>query len=238
MDRLENYMTEQEYKEIIDNLKSMADEKYRQFHQRLVPNVDNLLGVQVPKIKTLAKEIAKHDYKGFLRYNSTEYYEEIMLRGLVIGYIKADIEEVIGYIEEFVLQIDNWGVCDSFCANLKITVNNKERVLELIEKYLKSDREFELRFAIVMLLDFYIDKEHLLYLFDVFNSTNHEGYYVKMAVAWAISICYIKYKSETKIFLEENCLDDFTYNKAIQKIIESNRILKEEKIELKNLKRK
>jgi len=74
-------MTKQEYKQIIDNLKSMADEKYRQFHQRLVPNVENLLGIQVPKIKALAKEIAKGDYKGFLRYNSTDYYEEVMLRG-------------------------------------------------------------------------------------------------------------------------------------------------------------
>jgi len=230
-------MTKKEYKDIIDNLKSMADEKYKQFHQKLVPNVDNLIGVQVPKIKSLAKEIAKGDYKGFLSYNSTDYYEEIMLRGLVIGYIKADIEEVIEYIKGFVPQIDNWGVCDSFCANLKITLKNKERMLELINYYLKSDKEFELRFAIVMLLDFYIDKENLSYLFNVFNSIHHDGYYVKMAVAWAISICYIKYKDETMKFILDNDLDDFTYNKAIQKIIESTRISKEEKIELKKLKR-
>jgi len=230
-------MTKQEYKQIIDNLKSMADEKYRQFHQRLVPNVENLLGIQVPKIKALAKEIAKGDYKGFLRYNSTDYYEEVMLRGLVIGDVKADIEEVIGYIEDFVPQINNWGVCDSFCANLKITLKNKDRMLEVINHYLKSDREFELRFAIVMLLDFYIDKEYLSYLFNVFNSIHHDGYYVKMAVAWAISICYIKYKDETMKFILDNDLDDFTYNKAIQKIIESTRISKEEKIELKKLKR-
>ena len=230
-------MTKQEYKEIIDNLKSMADEKYREFHQKLVPNVDNLLGIQVPKIKALAKEIAKGDYKGFLRYNSTDYYEEVMLRGLVIGDVKADIEEVIGYIEGFVPQINNWGVCDSFCANLKITLKNKDRMLEVINHYLKSDREFELRFAIVMLLDFYIEKEYLSYLFNVFNSIHHDGYYVKMAVAWAISICYIKYKDETMKFMLDNDLDDFTYNKAIQKIIESTRIPKEEKLELKKLKR-
>ena len=96
-----------------------------------------------------------------------------MLRGLVIGDVKADIEEVIGYIEDFVPQINNWGVCDSFCANLKITLKNKDRMLEVINHYLKSDREFELRFAIVMLLDFYIDKEYLSYLFNVFNSIHH-----------------------------------------------------------------
>lgn len=230
-------MTTKEYNEMIDTLRTMADDKYRQFHQKLVPDVDNLIGVQVPKIKALAKEIANGDYKGFLRYNSIDYYEEVMLRGLVIGYVKTDIEEVIKYIEEFLPQIDNWGVCDSFCANLKITLKNKDRMLEVIKKYLKSDKEFELRFAIVMLLDFYINKEYLLYLFSVFNSIHHDGYYVKMAVSWAISICYIKYKDETMEFILDNDLDNFTYNKAIQKIIESTRIPKEEKVELKKLKR-
>ena len=53
------------------------------------------------------------------------------------------------------------------------------------------------------------------------NRIDHEGYYVKMAVAWALSVCYVKFPKETMLLLKENRLDDFTYNKALQK---NNRI--------------
>ncbi len=104
--------------------------------------------------------------------------------------------------------------------------------------YLNSNSEYEVRFGIVMLLNYFIEKEYIVMVLRLFNSIKHDGYYVKMAVAWAISFCFIQFPNKTTKFLNNNDLDDFTYNKAIQKIIESNRIDNETKNEIRKLKRK
>ena len=72
----------------------------------------------------------------------------------------------------------------------------------------------------------------------ILQAMKHEDYYVKMGVAWAISIFYIKQPQLTLPLLQENNLDDFTHNKAIQKIRESFRVSKEDKEMLNGLKRK
>ena len=108
---------------------------------------------------------------------------------------------------------------------------------DFLQKYLKSDKEFEIRFAIVMILDYYIDEEYLKKDYKIFDSIKHEGYYVKMGVSWAISICLIKYYKETLEYLSKAKIDNWTYNKAIQKAIESYRISDDKKDELRKMKK-
>lgn len=81
-----------------------------------------------------------------------------------------------------------------------------------------------------MILDYYIEEEYLEKDFEIFNNINSDYYYVKMAVAWAISICLVKYYNETISYLKNtNKLDQWTYNKAIQKALESYRIADKKK---------
>lgn len=221
---------------IREKLISLSDEKYRKFHSGLCPNTNNIMGVRVPLLRSFAKELVKEDWKKYLEGAQNEYYEEIMLQGMVIGLAKMSNEERIQYIQSFVPKIDNWAICDVFCASLKFTNKNLELVWEFLDKYLKSDKEFEIRFGVVMLLDYYIRDEYIKDVLNILNNISHDGYYVKMAVAWAISVSYIKYPNETVIFLKNNNLDDFTYNKSIQKIIESYRVSEEDKKILKNMK--
>ena len=108
---------------------------------------------------------------------------------------------------------------------------------KFIQKYLKSDKEFKIRFAVVMILDYYIDEEYLKEDFKIFDDIKHEGYYVKMAVAWAISVCLIKYYEDTLEYLKKSKIDNWTYNKAIQKAIESYRISDSQKDFLRKLKK-
>lgn len=216
---------------------ALAEENYREFHSRLCPNTDNILGVRVPLLRNIAKEIVKGDWRTYLASAQTDYYEEVLLQGLVIGTAKADIEEILRYTADFVPKIANWGICDSFCASLKITKKHPARVRIFLEPYLASTQEFELRFAIVMLLDFYITEQSIDQVLLALDKIKHEGYYVKMAIAWAISICYIKYSEKTMHYLKHTTLDDFTYNKALQKITESIRIAKEEKVLIRSMKR-
>ena len=160
-----------------------------------------------------------------------------MLQGMVIGFSKDNIDVTLKRIQQFVPKIDNWAVCDVFCGGLKITNKYKKEMWNFIQQYLKSNEEFEIRFGVVTILSYYIDKDYLKKDFEIFNNIKHEGYYVKMAVAWAISICLIKFYDTTIEFLNNSNLDKFTYNKSLQKAIESYRITKEQKDELRRMKK-
>ncbi len=228
-------MKEEIKKKIIE----LSDEKYKEFHSKLCPGTNNIIGVRVPILRNYAKELFNEQtWKETIKQIDNEYYEEIMLQGMIIGLAKKeDINNILQYVEKYVPKIDNWALCDIFCAGLKITQKNKEKVWNFIQKYLKSDKEFEIRFAIVMILDYFIDEEYLKKDFKIFDQIHHEGYYVKMAVAWAISICIIKYYDETIQYLKEAQIDNWTYNKAIQKAIESYRISDEKKQNLRKMKK-
>ena len=228
--------------EIKKHLFELSDEEYKKFHSGLCPNTDNILGVRVPILRDYAKQLVKeNDIQYLLENIDNEYYEEIMLQGMVIGNSKEkDFKKVKKWIQDFVPKIDNWAVCDVVCAGLKFTKKYEKEMWQLIQQYLDSDKEFYLRFAIVMILDFYIKEEYLEKNLEIFNNIKSDKYYVQMAVAWAISICLIKFYDRTVEFLKnENCkLDNFTYNKSLQKARESFRILKEQKEELQSMKRK
>ena len=95
-----------------------------------------------------------------------------------------------------------------------------------------------MRFGIVSLLEHFINDTYIDDVLQILSDIRHDGYYVKMAAAWALSVCYIKYPGKTSALVTENRLDDFTHNKMIQKICESFRVSREQKEELKKLKRK
>lgn len=220
-----------------DKLFELSDDKFKTFHSRLCPNTDNIIGVRLPLLRQLAKEIAKGDWRNFLSNSKEEYYEEILINGLVIAYAKCDVEERLNYIESFVPKIDNWAICDSFCNTLKFVNKNKEIMWEFIQPYLKSYNEFEIRFAVVIILNYYITEDYINLVLKTLDNIKHDGYYVKMAVAWAISMCFIKFEEKTMAYLKDNSLDDFTYNKSLQKICESLRIDKNTKELIKSMKR-
>lgn len=223
--------------EIRKDLFNMQDKKYKEFHSSLSPNVDNIIGVRVPVLRNYAKELIKK-YKQEEIKIGDKYYEELLLQGMIIGLQnKENIENIIVKVNKFVPKINSWGVCDTFCAGLKITKKYQKEMFRVIEKYLKSNKEYELRFAIVMLLDYYINDEYIDTVLKILNKIKSDKYYVQMANAWAISICLVKYYEKTVEFLENCNLDNFTYNKAIQKAIESYRITNKQKEDLRKMKR-
>ena len=225
-------------KTVREQIFELADEKYRKFSSSLLPNVRNIAGVRLPELRKLAKTIAKGDWRAYLSEDNSEYFEEIMLQGFVIGCAKADIDELLKYTAAFVPKIDNWSVCDSFCISLKFTKSNMERVWNFLQPYLSSKKEYEIRFGVVMLLNFYINEEYIDRVLKILDSIKHDGYYVKMAAAWAVSICYVKFPEKTLKYLKGCALDDFTYNKSLQKITESLQVDKKTKEMIRNMKRK
>jgi 3-methyladenine DNA glycosylase AlkD len=229
-----------------------ADKKYKIFSESLIPGAKNILGVRTPALRKIAKDIYQHEnWQEFLQNKQTKYFEETMLQGMIVGLIQEQPKQILEYVADFAPRIDNWAVCDIFCSSLKFASLNKALVWKFIQKYLKSKKEFEVRFAVVLIItalitvdknDVYIDKI-LLALDNIrlqpnskTTKQNKKNYYAKMAIAWAISICFIKQPSKTFRYLKKSSLDKWTFNKAIQKITESYRVDKYTKNRLKELK--
>lgn len=223
---------------IREKLFELQDKKYKDFHSSLCPNINDIIGVRIPELRNIAKQIAKENPVEYLENVPKEYYEEKMLQGLVIGYMKSSLEEKQKYLDEFVPIIDNWAICDCCTSTYKFTNKYLTEMWNYIQKYLSSDKEFELRFAIVMLMDYYITDEYIDRVIKIYDNIHNDAYYVKMAIAWALSVCYVKFPKKTMDFMQKNNLDDFTYNKALQKMIESYRVDENIKNELRKMKRK
>lgn len=110
-------------------------------------------------------------------------------------------------------------------------------MLKIIKEYLNSKKEYEVRFAVVMLLDFYLTEDYIDETLLLLNRIKLEKYYIQMAVAWCYSIGLIKFYDKTLKSLNNANIDNFTYNKSLQKAIESYRIDNSRKEELRKLKR-
>ncbi|RDU22884.1 DNA alkylation repair protein [Anaerosacchariphilus polymeriproducens] len=224
-------------KSIYEQLILHAEPEYKEFSKRLLPGVDNIIGVRLPVLRKIAKKIAKNNPEEYLKNASDHTFEEIMIQGMVIGYLDRDIEEVLKHISVFLPKINNWSVCDSFCTGLKITEKYPQHMWVFLQKLYRDESEYIVRFAVVILLRFFITEEYILNSFSLFDRVKHQGYYVKMAVAWAVSTSFVKFPDLTKLYLQNNNLDDFTYNKSLQKILESLSVSKETKEWIRKMKR-
>ena len=147
--------------DIKSELVRLSDPKYRTFSSGLIPGADNMIGVRIPDLRDLAKRIAAGDSKEYLKEATDDSFEEIMLQGLVIGYAKGQPDEIIAALKYFIPKIDNWSINDSTAMGLKIVTKHQDTFWKFIQPYLDSDREFFVRFGVVMLLSYYVDEEHI-----------------------------------------------------------------------------
>ena len=220
-------------------LNNYIDLKYKAFNMKLIKTKYNILGIKVPILKDIAKKLLKeYNYQDILNNLNDVDYEHVLLQGLIIAYTKLSYKDRLLHIDNYIHKIDNWAICDTFCSSLKFINKNKKEFLKYIEKYLNSDKEYYLRFGIVILLDYYINDDYIDYVLNKCLSIKSDYYYVKMAISWTLSVCLIKYFDKTIMFLNDNknILDKWTYNKALQKGIESYRISDDNKIILRSMK--
>lgn len=223
---------------VLKQLYEMQDLKYKEFDSSLCPNVDNIIGVQVPKLRAIAKELVKEKQREYLELENIEYYEEKVIQGLMIGMSNLTIEDTKKYLEKFIPKIDSWAVCDIVCSSLKLAKKYQKEMWEFLETYIKSDKEFEIRFVVVMYLDYFLNDEYIDRVIKNISKIKSDKYYVQMAIAWLLAESFIKQKEKTNEYLKNNKLDNFTHNKAIQKIIDSYRVSQEDKEFVRTLRRK
>ena len=211
-----------DYQKFVDYLFSFEDLEYKNFNSKLVLK-NNLIGIRVPILKKIAKELAKGNYKEFISIMNHNYHEEVLIHGLILGYIK----DPMNYFDDYIKYMNDWQSCDITISNMKYFKDNQD--INYIKKYLYH------RVGYVILLTYYIKDEYIDELYNIVDNYNSDSYYVKMAVAWLLSYLIIYDKNRAVKYLKKSKLDDFTYNKGIQKAIESKKI--KDKKWLKDLKR-
>lgn len=219
---------------ILDEIYQNQDIEYRAFHARLVPNVNNLIGLRGPIAKKIAKKYANTSTgTDFLNSLPHVYYEENLIHGYMLGFTKGDITSLLF---AFLPYVDNWAVCDSMVGNLKAFFKCKEKAQEVVKIALASEHTYMVRFGLVALLSYYTNPEYIDFVLECALKISSEEYYIKMANAWLISVCLVKEYEKTIVLLKQKKLDKWTHNKSIQKAIESYRIDNKTKDYLRSLK--
>jgi len=216
---------------IKEKLISLTNPKLQKMNETFNPSSNKKqLGISVTLLRKEAKEYLKeYSIDELFLELSNDYFDEILFKGLLIGYAKVDIDYKIKLIKKYLKEADSWGLIDSLVPTLKLKDNELDKYWEFILSYLDSKNEFEVRFSIVMMLYYFLDGEHIDLVIEKLDNIKHDGYYVKMAVAWTLCEIGILYKDKFLVYIENNNLDKFTYNKALQKLTESFRVSKEDK---------
>lgn len=228
-------MTRQDIRTRLEQLKEPG---YRDFSLKLLPGVADMLGVRLPILRRLAKNITKDDWQKVLsQWQQAQglCFEERMLWGMVLGVAKMSPKERLEHIWEFLPYIDCWSVCDSTCVGLKFAEKEPELVWQFLLPLFQDEREYVVRFAVVMALDHYVNENYVQQVLQQLAQVKHPRYYARMAVAWAVSVCYAKFPDVTKQWLLQTQLEPDVLAMTMRKIKESRRVTAQDKKWCENL---
>ncbi len=224
-----------EYERVIASLTAEADGKFKDFSSKIVNAGKPLIGVRTPTIKAIVKTISEEKAKEYLSECKFEFFEDTLVYGLLIA--RLPFGEFKRYLPVYLSNVDSWAHIDTFVASVKCVKSNYDAFFDFIKCGLFEAESFSLRFKIVALMDYYIEKE-LNFILNSLEKIDKKGYYNDMAIAWLLSVAFVKRKAETSEYLKNDNLSTFTHNAAIRKICDSFRVAAQDKIEIKKYLRK
>lgn len=254
--KFDSFNDEEAIRDIRKRLFSLQDLEYKEFHRKLLPTIDpdRIIGVRVPKVRALAKELRNTpESHAFFHALPHRYFEENNLHGFLIEHMN-DFDEAAESLDALLPYIDNWATCDSISP--KTFSKHPDKLLVKIDEWLSSDKAFTVRFAIGMLMKHFLDERFEKRFLDIVASVAHEGwdseneqqavgadgsttydnaYYVNMMRAWYFATALAKQPDATLPYIEQYRLDQWTHNMAIQKAVESRHIDSELKAHLRGL---
>ncbi len=223
-------------KEIQDELFRLQDEKYRDFHVKLIPTVesDKVIGVRTPQLRKYAKELMKReDISDFLNELQHQYFDENQLHVFIISEMK-DYDKCMEEVNRFLPYVDNWATCDQLSP--KVFRKYRKGLLNNIRAWIQSNETYTVRFAIGMLMEHFLDEDFNIEYPEMVAKVRSNEYYVNMMIAWYFATALAKQHKEILPYIEKRRLDIWTHNKTIQKAVESYRITPAQKEYLKSLK--
>ena len=223
--------------EIKARLNALSEEKVRAFNLKL--NKDSALstlGVRLPALRKLAAEIARDDPRGFLDACDFSSIELTMLYSYVLGRLKGPIDEALACFDRAVPVIDNWANCDTHCQSFKQAAKHPAETWDFLQNYKSSQEPFTLRVLVVTLMCHFLTDDYIDGVFETLDAITCDHYYYRMGAAWCVATAMAKQREKTIAYLLNCKLDDWTYHKAVRKMLESYRISDEDKAVLRTLK--
>lgn len=222
-------------KKIVEQLFQLQDVAYKDFQCRLMPNIDRdaVIGVRTPQLRAFAKKIkGSKDAEELISQLPHRYYEENNIHAFLIETIK-DYNECINALDLFLPYVDNWATCDMMTP--KVLKKDLRALLSKIRVWIRSGHVYTVRYAIKLLMSFYLDDEFDVEYLDIVSSVCSNEYYINMMVAWYFATALAKQYEVTVVYIESKKLSPWVHNKAIQKACESFRITDDRKKYLKTL---
>lgn len=222
---------------ITEELFKLRDEKYKEFHSRLIPNIspDNIIGVRTPVLRRFSKEIyGTEEALSFVEHPlSHRYYDEKNLHAMLIEPEK-DFEKALKQCEAFLGVIDNWATCDMYSP--RAFKKHKDLIEPKIFEWMKSEHTYTVRFSIKMAMAHFLGEDGAYELMEAISEIRSEEYYINMMIAWYFATALAKQYDLAEKFLLSKKLSPWVHNKAIQKAVESRKVTEEKKAYLKTLK--
>lgn len=223
-------------KYVRERLFALQDLDYRNFHAKLIPNLDKekIIGVRTPVLRKFAREFAKDARAAeFINTLPHKYYEENNLHAFIIEQIK-DFGECAAAVSRFLPFVDNWATCDGLSP--KVFSKHKAELLPKIEEWMAAKDVYAVRFGIGMLMTHFLDGDFKPEYLEKVAAVKSDEYYINMMSAWYFATALAKQYAATLPLFENKRLDPWVQNKAIQKAAESYRVTAEHKQYLKTLK--
>ena len=231
MSLIKDEWSKKDYQEFVKYLLKQSNLKYESFNKKLITTKYKMIGIRIPILKEIVKDIRKGNYLEFLKIVGNTYYEEVLIEGLIVAYSGDKT-----LMESYIPKIDNWGLCDYFCLNAKF-VGRDDTYFPYFLEYIKSKEEYKVRVGLVMILGYFVKDMYIKRIFKSIDNIRLDTYYVNMGIAWLLCECYIKVPKETKEYLLKTKINKWTFNKTISKIKESYRVSKEDKAYFETLRR-
>jgi 3-methyladenine DNA glycosylase AlkD len=203
----------------------------------------------MPDLRRLAKRLARemssvNDVRNFIKFANKKIYEEVLLTGLIINYSKLDDTEKIDLTRQYLKYVDSWGQIDTVAIKLSTPplrkgstlTHNREKWWDFAGECLKSPAEFTVRYGVILMLSNFIKDNKLYKVLRTLQTVQHEGYYVKMAIAWLYATAAV---TDYELTLREvQKLESWTGKKALTKMLESYRFTPAQKAEIRALRGK
>ena len=224
---------------------AVGDEKYAAFQRRIINTNKRVYGVRTPALRHLAKQLVRYgigaaggdgnnqtpplnaaDIRIFLRELDETVYEQVLLGGLLINYTKMNDETMIDLIRCYLPLVDSWAGVDTF-------VERRARVRadawwNFACENLHQDGEFFVRYGVIMLMRNFLTPDNMSRVFTELRTITHDGYYVKMAIAWLYTEAALVSFDQAMNELRNTRIDVWTKKKALQKMKESRRFTPEQ----------
>ena len=217
---------------MIKELQELIDKK-----ENLSPYVfENYHGIRLPELRKIAKQIAKEKRYDFFKEDHT-CFEEETIHAYAIGYCKEDINTLLSFVDQYIPRIRSWSTNDSLCQNMKFARKYQKEVFDYLLTLVPQQDEWKSRVVSVTLLSHYLNDEYIDRVFEILDVLYKETYFSKMGIAWALATCMAKYTQKTFEYLKTSSLDKWTYNKSLQKMIESFRVKESDKLIIKTMKK-